>query len=175
MRPNIRAQVINRPKIRSVSLKPSTDQNAMVSTKAPRANKNGVVQVFNGGAPAGNTNATNGRLWNAAILQALEERAAAFKKRGKANKMEALVQVAHKLIGLSLSGSVPAIKELGDRIDGKAAQPIVGDPNKPVEVQHTNIFLTHDARVTRLLQLLALREAEPGQVIPGQVLHKERK
>ncbi len=39
--------------------------------------------------------------------------------------------IAEKLIGLAMAGDMQAIKEIGDRMDGKPAQAIVGDDEKP--------------------------------------------
>lgn len=68
-----------------------------------------------GGQP-GNSNAEKGKRWRMAIDAALS-------KHGK-DKAEALAEVAEKLIGKALEGDMSAIKELGDRIDGKSVQPM---------------------------------------------------
>lgn len=68
------------------------------------------------GAPIGNTNKADNKRWRMAIDKALE-------KRGK-DQWEALTAVADKLIDKALEGDLSAIKEFGDRIDGKASQQI---------------------------------------------------
>jgi hypothetical protein len=68
-----------------------------------------------GGAPEGNKNATKNRPWAEAINRAL------LAEDGK--KLRAL---ADKIIDKALEGDVQALKEIGDRVDGKAAQAIVG-------------------------------------------------
>lgn len=68
-----------------------------------------------GGAPEGNKNAVKNRPWAEAINRAL------LAEDGK--KLRAL---ADKLIDKALEGDVTALKEVGDRVDGKAAQAIVG-------------------------------------------------
>jgi hypothetical protein len=70
-------------------------------------------------APYGNDNFHQGRIWRAAINQALE-------KRGRGDRMEALRAVAEKLIDAAEAGDISALRELGDRLDGKAAQAITG-------------------------------------------------
>lgn len=70
------------------------------------------------GAPTGNQNAAKAKVWTAAIERALE-------KRGK-NRANALDDLAEKLLLRCDSGDITALKELGDRIDGKPAQAIVG-------------------------------------------------
>jgi len=70
-------------------------------------------------APIGNQNARKGKLWNAAILRALE-------KRSRADRIEALDALAEKLLQGCDEGDITALKELGDRLDGKATQAIEG-------------------------------------------------
>lgn len=67
------------------------------------------------GAPVGNTNASKAKMWSAAINRALENRT---RLEGK----EALDTLAEKLLSLCDSGDLAALKELGDRIEGKPAQ-----------------------------------------------------
>jgi hypothetical protein len=67
------------------------------------------------GAPVGNKNATKNKLWADAINRAL------LAEDGK--KLRAL---ADKLIDRALEGDVTALKEVGDRVDGKPAQAITG-------------------------------------------------
>lgn len=70
------------------------------------------------GAPVGNQNAFKGKLWLAAINRALE-------KRGGGDKVKALDELAEKLLTACDSGdpqALQALKELGDRLDGKPTQ-----------------------------------------------------
>lgn len=76
------------------------------------------------GAPKGNTNATKEhRIWGDAIRRAVTQ------ANGKK-----LRKIADMLIEKATEGDIQAIKELGDRLDGKSAQPIVGPNNGPVQV-----------------------------------------
>ena len=77
------------------------------------------------GAPVGNQNAAKAKVWHAAVMRALE-------KRGAGDKMAALDELASKLLDACASGDLPALKELGDRLDGKPAQTIVGDLEQPL-------------------------------------------
>ena len=79
------------------------------------------------GAPAGNQNAAKAKQWSAAIHRALE-------KRGSGDKLKALDELAEKLLANCDQGDLPALKELGDRIDGKPAQVIAGDEENPLTV-----------------------------------------
>lgn len=67
------------------------------------------------GAPVGNKNAAKAKVWHAAIVRAL-------RKRSKSDQLEALDDIADKLIAACETGDLPALKELGDRLDGKATQ-----------------------------------------------------
>ena len=67
------------------------------------------------GAPVGNQNAANSKKWKAAIERALAERSRVAQK-------EALDMLAEKLLLKCDDGDLQALKELGDRIDGKSMQ-----------------------------------------------------
>jgi hypothetical protein len=79
------------------------------------------------GAPVGNRNAAKAKLWAAAIERALE-------KRGGGDKIKALNELAEKLLVNCDSGDMVALKELGDRLDGKPAQSIVGEEESPLRI-----------------------------------------
>lgn len=68
-----------------------------------------------GGAPIGNKNGTKNRPWAAAINRAL------LAEDGKK-----LRELAERLINRALDGDIAALKEIGDRVDGKAVAEIVG-------------------------------------------------
>ena len=63
------------------------------------------------GPPIGNKNATKNRPWAEAINRAL------LAEDGKKLRL-----LADKIIDKALKGDVSALKEVGDRMDGKAAQ-----------------------------------------------------
>lgn len=81
------------------------------------------------GAPLGNTNAVKGKRWANAIDKALENRC-------KSDGQAALVKLAEVMLNAAENGEQWAIKELGDRMDGRPAQTTVlegGD--KPVQLE----------------------------------------
>lgn len=80
------------------------------------------------GAPAGNSNAAKGREWAAAIDRALAQ-------RSKVDKVNALDALAEKLLRLCDEGDMTALKELGDRLDGKPVQAITGAGGGPLTVE----------------------------------------
>lgn len=79
-------------------------------------------------APAGNQNAAKAKVWHAAVLRAL-------RKRSKSDQLEALDDIAEELIKLCASGDLPALRELGDRLDGKPAQAITGADGGPLQIE----------------------------------------
>ena len=78
------------------------------------------------GAPIGNTNSSkNNRLWGDTI------RRAAIAQDGKA-----LRAIAEALFLKASEGDIAAIKEIGDRLDGKSAQSVTvsGDADNPLTI-----------------------------------------
>ena len=84
------------------------------------------------GAPLGNKNATKNKPWSEAINRAL------LAEDGK--KLRAL---ADRLIAKAEEGDVSALKEIGDRMEGKPPQAITGADGAPLTV----IFQAADANV----------------------------
>lgn len=80
------------------------------------------------GAPVGNKNAAKAKVWHAAILRALD-------KRGAGDRVAALDELAGKLLDLVATGDLQALKEFGDRLDGKPAQTIEGNPEAPLQFE----------------------------------------
>ena len=80
-------------------------------------------------APAGNKNAVKGKTWADAIRKALLQYADDEVKR-----KEALHKIALKIVEKALSGDATAMKEIGDRLDGKPAQTIMGDDDSPLQI-----------------------------------------
>lgn len=78
------------------------------------------------GAPVGNKNAAKAKVWTAAIERALERRGS---ERGKA-----IDEIADKLLSLCMEGDLGALKELGDRLEGKPGQAVTvgGDSQNPL-------------------------------------------
>jgi hypothetical protein len=66
-----------------------------------------------------------------AILAALE-REISVRKGGKAVRTRRLAVIADMLVSLAADGNLTAIKEICDRIDGKATQPVAGDKDNPL-------------------------------------------
>ena len=81
------------------------------------------------GAPVGNQNAVKGRRWSKSIERALE----AWPNRAislESNK--GLDEAAYQFVNrLMQENDISFFRELGDRMDGKPAQSIGGDPDLP--------------------------------------------
>lgn len=84
-----------------------------------------------GGQP-GNQNAVGKRPFWSAVNEVL-------KQRGGVDKAKGLQAIAEKLITAAEEGEQWAIKELADRLDGKAAQQVIlaSDPEAPFKLHIT--------------------------------------
>ena len=81
------------------------------------------------GAPIGNENAKRRRVWADAIRRALARHA-------EGQGVEAgLDKLADRLVDAAASGDPWALKEIGDRLDGKPTQVIAGDEDAPVMIR----------------------------------------
>jgi hypothetical protein len=63
------------------------------------------------GAPIGNKNATKNKSWSDAIRKAIVRR-------------KDMDKLAGKLVDLALEGNMPAMREIGDRLQGRPAQTV---------------------------------------------------
>ena len=76
------------------------------------------------GRPVGST---QDKTWADALRVAVSE----TDETGKRKKLRALADV---VVAKALGGDMMAAKEIGDRLDGKPAQTIAGDPNNPLQL-----------------------------------------
>ena len=99
------------------------------------------------GAPTGNHNAARGAEWRSSIKRALARAAAKLGDGDQTGYRKGLDIVADKFIAASCDGEPWAMKELGDRIDGKPTQPISGPDGGPVDIdmKWTVEIVGHDA------------------------------
>ncbi len=87
------------------------------------------MSVNKGGAPKGNQNARKASEWRYALKHALDN----F-ENNSINRGQALREIANQLISKALAGDMQAIKEIGDRLDGKATKIIdTYQDDRPVE------------------------------------------
>lgn len=73
-------------------------------------------------APKGNRNAAKGKWWNEAVRKAVSRPSDQKDDEGKPVKQ--LDLIAQKLVSEALDGNIQAIREVGDRLDGKAPQEV---------------------------------------------------
>lgn len=78
------------------------------------------------GAPAGNTNKQDGRAFAGALRRVLNE---------AKGERERLLVIADQLVTKAEEGDLHAIKEVADRLDGKAAQSLVGPNDGPLLIE----------------------------------------
>lgn len=81
-------------------------------------------------APVGNKNAAKGNKWKTAIEHVLENY-----ETDQVRKGLALREIARKLIDTALEGDMQAIKEIGDRLDGKPVQAVTGEGGGPLTIE----------------------------------------
>jgi len=88
-------------------------------------------------APEGNQNAAKGRVWRDAINRALAQ-------RHPEGRQAALQALAEKLLTACEDGDLTALKELGDRVEGKAVQGVElgGIDGAPVETKVVVEYVT---------------------------------
>jgi hypothetical protein len=79
-------------------------------------------------APIGNQNAKKAKRWQDALVKAL---ARYENEEGKIQAGQALDKIAELVVMKALLGDKDSIAEIGNRLDGKPAQAIVGDDDAP--------------------------------------------
>lgn len=96
-------------------------------------------------APLGNTNGAKGKRWHDALHKALV-RYTSTTDDLKIQAGEALDKIAEVVVLKALMGDKDAITEIGNRLDGKAAQSVTvaGDSDNPLSVvQRIERVLVH--------------------------------
>jgi len=72
-----------------------------------------------------------------------------------------LAQIAEALVEKAIAGDVQAINAIADRLDGKAPQAIIGDPENPLEFRLAGL---KDELTKRAARFATTGE---GQAVPG--------
>jgi hypothetical protein len=88
------------------------------------------------GAPLGNQNAAKGKRWSAAIERALERLATGKSRPTDVSDLIAGLDLAADefVAAMFADKDLGYFKELGDRMDGKATQPVSGDADAPLQM-----------------------------------------
>ena len=90
-------------------------------------------------APVGNQNAKKAKRWEDALNKAM---ARFCTEDGKVKAGEALDKIAETVVMQALAGSKDAWQEIGNRLDCKVAQAIIGDEDSdPIQVAAISIRL----------------------------------
>ena len=87
-------------------------------------NKDLKVELNKGGAPIGNKNATKNKIWSDAVRKAITQG-------------ENINLLAAALVEKALAGDISALKEIGDRLEGKPTQQIDQTTEHSGEVTYT--------------------------------------
>ena len=115
-------------------------------------------QMANRGAQPGNINASKGTQFRDALRKAL-----ASYELGNIKRKKALHHVAESLITKAIDGDIPAIKEIGDRLDGKPAQAITGPSGEPITLVERVI----------VVQAIDQLEDQPGKIIEEEIVQEQ--
>ena len=111
-----------------------------------------------GGQP-GNNNGGKGKEWADAVRKALFIEVEELDDEGK--KQKKIDKAATQLADMACAGDIQAIKECGDRLDGKPAQAITGPSGEPIT----------------LVECVIIRQAidnqEDSKVIEGEVIQEK--
>jgi hypothetical protein len=79
------------------------------------------------------TNKGKDKIWSEAIRRAVL-------RTVEGSKTKRLDQLADKLVSEAADGNVIALKEIGDRLDGKAVQAVAGPDGGPVTIRIVDDF-----------------------------------
>lgn len=82
-------------------------------------------------APINPKGAKSDKIWRDAIMRAVR-RLNTDEPPKDAAPQQRLEVLADMLVTKGMLGDVPALREIGDRLDGKAMQPIGGDADNPI-------------------------------------------
>lgn len=113
------------------------------------------MAIKKAGAPEGNTNSAKGRPWTAALQRELTGNA-------NAKKLRAL---AKKLYDMALEGNTYAMKEIGDRLEGKAIQQVEQTVEVSGTIQHTVKHSMNFGQVLEQRDKLKVIEHAPAEQV----------
>lgn len=95
-------------------------------------------------APKNPLGAKSDKIWREAVMRAVKRES---EGKGSPHQLEKL---ADMLVATGLTGDVSALKEIGDRLDGKPVQMLASDPDNPLP-QSADLRASIVAEVQELL------------------------
>lgn len=93
-------------------------------------------------APLNPKGAKSDKIWREAIMRAVR-RLETDEPPKDSRPEQRLERLADALVAKGLEGDVPALREVGDRLDGKATQPISGDEDGPPIIHEVRRTIVH--------------------------------
>lgn len=115
---------------KSTSASPAKPQRPVLRNHNGNSLVKGTATLPGAGALPGNQNPYNGRMVKRAFMNELAKTAKYGKSRS--GTLAGLEAIARKVINLAMKSSLPAAREVFDRVDGRPAQTIIGDPENPL-------------------------------------------
>ena len=109
------------------------------------------------GAQIGNRNSSKGREWSDAVRRAMFAESNEIDDKGERKKK--LYVAATQLVDLACEGDMAALKECGDRLDGKPAQAITGPQGEPITlVQRVIVQVTEQIEESEVIDAEVIQE-----------------
>ena len=104
-------------------------------------------------APKAPKGAKSDKEWRDAIRKAVHELRAAT-GGAKAEKIKAITLLAQRLVTKAMEGDVAALKEIGDRLDGKARQAVQVDQSVQItHIEHTIIDMPKAIKAGEVIEV----------------------
>ena len=81
------------------------------------------------------------KIWADAVRKAVSGYYEETDAAGKVKKIRHINRIAENLVKKAGEGDIQAVKEIGERLDGKSTQPIGNDDTGPLKIvfQHVNL------------------------------------
>jgi hypothetical protein len=105
------------------------------------------------GAPLGNSNFKGEKIWRDAVMRAV-------KRSAEGDDKQHLERLADMLVAKALQGDISALKEIGDRIDGRPAQAIDATVNQVDPAAEARSKEIMHRLIARFDEVVAIRRAE---------------
>lgn len=98
------------------------------------------------GAPVGNKNAAKAKRWQDALVKALARYSNA---ELKIEAGQALDKIAEQVVAKAIAGDKDSIAEIGNRLDGKPAQALIGGDDDDPAIKTVSEILIRAVDATR--------------------------